>query len=293
MKNILYPFFLLAISAVFFFSCSSVRIVNSSDFSKRKFTKGRYVSFKNHFSTSAFSMDNTTLKREGLITHAESEKVTDVDYQVVLKHHYEIQNSSNINIIKELKKQEKKQITTLNANPNKDSVEIITTTGHVYRGVVVKSDYDGYFIKLSSDREIYISNNEIKRLTVLSSTPSIESGQTPKTTPPVQNYYEDKSVAHNPYKDETTYVEQKTEPMAVLSLIFGILGFLPIPFIGGLGCIAAYVLGKNSIKKIDKNPKKYKGRGMALAGKILGTIGITLMIIGLFIIALFIIALLI
>ena len=285
MKNFTYSFFLVAVSGFFLFSCSSARMVTSSDFSKRKFTKGRYVSLKNHFSTAAFSGENPTKKREGLITHAEAKKVTAVDYQTVLKNNNELQKSSIRNIIKELKKQEKKQLNT--NDENKDSVEIITTTGRVYRGIVVKSDYDGYFVKLSSDREIYVSNNEIKRLTVLSSTSSTESDNTPKTTPPAQNYYEDDSVAENPYGDETTYVEQKTEPMAILSLIFGILGFLPIPFIGGLGCIAAYVLGKNSIKKIDKNPKKFKGRGMALAGKILGTIGITLMIIGLIILLLF------
>ena len=33
-------------------------------------------------------------------------------------------------------------------------------------GIVVKSDYEGYFIRLSPEREIYISNNEIKRLTM-------------------------------------------------------------------------------------------------------------------------------
>ena len=33
-----------------------------------------------------------------------------------------------------------------NGTPNKHSVEIITTSGRVYRGVVVKSDHDGYFI---------------------------------------------------------------------------------------------------------------------------------------------------
>ena len=286
MKNLIYSFFLVAISGFFLFSCSSPRIVTSSDFSKRKFTKGRYVSFKNHFSSSAFSMENPTQKREGLITHAEAMKVTDVDYQAVLKNNDEIQKSSIRKIIKELNKQEEKQLSTYNENPNKDSVEIITTTGRVYRGVVVKSDYDGYFVKLSSDREIYISNNEIKRLTVISSTPSVEDNKTPTTKPSTQNYYEDESVADSNYTDETTYVEQKTEPMAILSLIFGILGFFPIPLIGGLGCIAAYVLGKNSIKKIDRNPKKFKGRGMALAGKILGTIGITLMIIGLIILLL-------
>ena len=287
MKNLPYSFFLVAISGFFLFSCSSARMVTSSDFSKRKFTKGRYISLKNHFSTAAFSAENPTKKREGLIAYAEAKKVTAVDYQTVLKNNNELQKSSIRDIIKELKKQKRKLLNTNDESLNKDSVEIITTTGRVYRGIVVKSDYDGYFVKLSSDREIYVSNNEIKRLTVLSSTPSTESDNTPKSTPSTQNYYEDDSVAENPYRDETTYVEQKTEPMAILSLIFGILGFLPIPFIGGLGCIAAYVLGKNSIKKIDKNPKKFKGRGMALAGKILGTIGITLMIIGLIILLLF------
>lgn len=286
MKNLIYSFFLVAISGFFLFSCSSPRTVTSTGFSKRKFTKGRYVSFKNHFSSSAFSMENPTQKGEGLITQAEAMKVTDVDYQDVLKNNDEIQMSSIRKIIKELKKQEKKQLSSYNENPNKDSVEIITTTGRVYRGVVVKSDYDGYFVKLSSDREIYVSNNEIKRLTVISSTPSVEDHKTPTTKPSTQNYYEDESVADNTYTDESTNVERKTEPMAILSLIFGILGFFPIPLIGGLGCIAAYVLGKNSIKKMDRNPKKFKGRGMALAGKILGTIGITLMIIGLIIILL-------
>ena len=128
MKNLIYSFFLVAISGFFLFSCSSSRIVTSTDFSKRKFTKGRYVSFKNHFSSSAFSLENPTQKREGLITHAEAMKLTDVAYQAILKNNDEIQKSSIRKIIKELKKQEKKQLSTYNENPNKDSVEIITTT---------------------------------------------------------------------------------------------------------------------------------------------------------------------
>ena len=103
-------------------------------FQKENLQKGRYVSFKNHFSSSAFSMENPTQKGEGLITHAEAMKVTDVDYQAILKNNDEIQMSSIRKIIKELKKQEKKQLSSYNENPNKDSVEIITTTGRVYRG---------------------------------------------------------------------------------------------------------------------------------------------------------------
>ena len=286
MKNLIYSFFLVAISGFFLFSCSSPRIVTSSDFSKRKFTKGRYVSFKNHFSSSAFSMENPTQKREGLITHAEAMKVTDVAYQAILKNNDEIQKSSIRKIIKELKKQEKKQLSTYNENPNKDSVEIITTTGRVYRGVVVKSDYDGYFIKLSPDREIYLSNIEIKRLTVISSTPNLKFNEIPTTSAPSQDYFEEDSAEEQPYSDESIYVEKKTEPMAILSLIFGILGYIPIPPVAGLGWIAAVVLAKQSIKKIDRNPEKFEGKALAIAGRILGLIGISLMLFALLILIL-------
>jgi len=231
-------------------------------------------------------MDNTLQKREGLITHAEAVKLTDVAYQAVLKNNNETQKSSIRNVIKELKKQEKKPLSTYNENPNKDSVEIITTTGRVYRGVVVKSDYDGYFVKLSSDREIYLSNNEIKRLTVISSTPNLNFNEIPTTGTPSQDYFEEDSAEEQPYSDESPYVEKKTEPMAILSLIFGILGYIPIPPVAGLGWIAAVVLAKQSIKKIDRNPEKLEGKAIAITGRILGLIGISLMLFALLILIL-------
>ena len=48
--------------------------------------------------------------------------------------------------------------------PNKDSIVIVTKTGKTYKGIVSKSDYDGYFIKVDKNREIYISNIEIKSI---------------------------------------------------------------------------------------------------------------------------------
>ena len=65
-------------------------------------------------------MENPTQKGEGLITQAEAMKVTDVAYQAILKNNDEIQMSSIRKIIKELKKQEKKQLSSYNENPNKD-----------------------------------------------------------------------------------------------------------------------------------------------------------------------------
>ena len=78
--------------------------------------------------------------------------------------------------------------------PNKDSVEIITKSGRVYRGVVVNSDYDGYFIKLSTDREIYLSNIEIKRLSIISLTPNNKSNEIPTTSAASQDYFEEDSA---------------------------------------------------------------------------------------------------
>ena len=46
--------------------------------------------------------------------------------------------------------------------PNKDSIVIVTKTGITYKGTVSKSEYDGYFIKVENNREIYIRNIEIK-----------------------------------------------------------------------------------------------------------------------------------
>ena len=91
---------------------------------------------------------------------------------------------------------------------------------------------------LPSEKAIFISTNEIKQLTKLSS-----------------------SVHQS---------EKITEPKARQSLIFALLGITVLPF---LGSIIAIVLAKKSISKIDENPKKYKGRGLAIGGLILGIIG--------------------
>ena len=153
--------------------------------------------------------------------------------------------------------------------------------------MVVKSDFDGYFIKLSPEREIYVSNFEIKRLTVISSSPNNQPNKTIKTSTPSQDYFEDDSPEEQTYDEDSTYDEKKVEPMSILSLIFGVLGFVPIPVIGGLGWIAALVLAKQSLKKIERNPEKFKGRGLAIAGRVLGIIGITLALLALLIFILF------
>ena len=287
MKNLIYSFFLIAILVLCFVSCASEKQLSSRDFSKRKYTNGIHVSLKNHFSNSFISSKESLINTENLTSQTDVNKFTHVDRQAVLKSKSRLQYKTIKQVIKVGEEHKNYSLHLTKENPNKDSVEIITTSGRVYRGVVVKSDFDGYFIKLSPEREIYVSNFEIKRLTVLSSSPNNQPNKTLKTSSPSQDYFEDDSPEEQTYDEDSTYEEKKVEPMSILSLIFGLLGFVPIPVIGGLGWIAALVLAKQSLKKIERNPEKFKGRGLAIAGRVLGIIGITLALLALLIFILF------
>ena len=147
-------------------------------FSKRKYTNGRYISLKKYFSNSFISINESLINTENLISQANVNKLNHVDRQAALKSKSRLQYNSIKQAIKEVEEHKNYSLHLTKENPNKDSVEILTTSGRVYRGVVVKSDYDGYFIKLSSVREIYVSNIEIKRLTVLSSSPNNQPNKT-------------------------------------------------------------------------------------------------------------------
>ena len=70
-----------------------------------------------------------------------------------------------------------------------------------------------------------------------------------------------------------TAVPTKTSGKAIASLILGIL------FIYGIGSILALVLGHWALNEIDASDGTLTGRGMAMAGVILGYIGLVLSLI--------------
>jgi hypothetical protein len=67
----------------------------------------------------------------------------------------------------------------------------------------------------------------------------------------------------------------QTHTMAIVSLIFGILGLVGV--CPGLGSIIALVTGNMAQGDIRRNPGLYTGDGLAKGGIILGWIGIALM----------------
>jgi len=60
--------------------------------------------------------------------------------------------------------------------------------------------------------------------------------------------------------------------LAIASLVCGLLFWLGVP--GFVCSILAVIFGIIQLKNIKKTPKQYGGRGMAIAGLILGGIGV-------------------
>lgn len=81
-------------------------------------------------------------------------------------------------------------------------------------------------------------------------------------------------------KAEVVGAEDRAGPMAIVSLICGILSILchcvPIAgsFVGFVLSVAAIVLGILELNRIKKGQASTKGRGMSIAGIILGAAGI-------------------
>jgi len=80
-------------------------------------------------------------------------------------------------------------------------------------------------------------------------------------------------------------IPARTSTMAVLSLVFGIVCWLALPFIGAL---AAVICGHSARGEIRRAPPgTIEGDGMALAGLILGWVHLILFVLAAMMIMLF------
>lgn len=80
----------------------------------------------------------------------------------------------------------------------------------------------------------------------------------------------------NPYGGAPGYypgIQVPTSGLAIASMVCGIAGYLTCYFVGILG-IPAVICGHMAISRINSSPMPVAGRGMAIAGLILGYLGI-------------------
>jgi len=164
---------------------------------------------------------------------------------------------------------------------SQDSVKILTKSGTTYQGIIIKSDFNGYYL-MSNNREIYISNNEIKEITFLnpnktalskiSSNSVIDSvNKSSNIIPKTKNESQIKNeniwdrtnsdfINKPPPKQlKSSSYKKKMAPFSVLSFVSTVLGFFT-----GFTFLLGLIFGAISLSKIKKNPEKYKGRGLAI-----------------------------
>jgi len=67
---------------------------------------------------------------------------------------------------------------------------------------------------------------------------------------------------------QTSLPRKKTSTLAILSLVFGVLGLF------SFGSLIAIILGHIGRSEIKKAPELYEGDGIALAGLITGYLGL-------------------
>ena len=159
-----------------------------------------------------------------------------------------------------------------------DSVKILTKSGTTYEGRITKSDFNGYYIKINNNNEIYVSNSEIKEITflnpnntVLSKTSSDSVNKKANIIPKTKNESQIKNeniwdrtnsdfINKSPPKQvKSSSYKKNMAPFSILSFVSTVLGFFT-----GFTFLLGLIFGAISLSKIKKNPEKYKGRGLAI-----------------------------
>jgi hypothetical protein len=71
--------------------------------------------------------------------------------------------------------------------------------------------------------------------------------------------------------DRRQDVEERTNVVALVALVFGVLGFLVIPIVGS---IAGLILGLRAKRSIELSEGREGGRELAVAGMVLSSVGL-------------------
>lgn len=78
--------------------------------------------------------------------------------------------------------------------------------------------------------------------------------------------------------------QRQTSPMAVVSLVSGILSWILLPL---LGSVVAIITGHMARAEIRREPQRLEGDGLAVGGLVLGYLQLLLLLLGLIVIFLF------
>lgn len=101
---------------------------------------------------------------------------------------------------------------------------------------------------------------------------------------PIQHNTDTGTSSGNPYARPrtqagiTSQAATPTDGLSIASLVLGIISIMSC-YVWGLFAIPAVICGHMSLKKINTSPTPVAGKGMAIAGLVMGYIGIALQLL--------------
>lgn len=116
--------------------------------------------------------------------------------------------------------------------------------------------------------------------------PLAQSSWTPPPAPDA-GWQSQNIGANTPFAPPVVGAQGQNQTLPILSLVFGILGFVLVCCWGGIPFgLAASIMGFIAMQNVKKDPMQYGGNGLALAGTILGGIafllGVLILILAIF-----------
>jgi hypothetical protein len=94
--------------------------------------------------------------------------------------------------------------------------------------------------------------------------------QTPPAQPPAQ--WQPQNAQNTPFASPG-FVRSRDQTMPTIAMILGILSLALVCCFGGIWLgLPAAILGFLGLRNIDRDPNRYSGRGMAIAGMVLGVV---------------------
>jgi hypothetical protein len=211
-------------------SCTKSRFATTT----RHYHNGK-VAYSKHYSNERMSLNRHKTKHHATLTRAASAKTAGNP----------MDNPETIN--------------KMNPIASADKNFLILNNGEKLVGQYTQSIYPEFH----NEKELTQSKHPWEPLTKDLATVSIKKISRGDTTIVIK-YENNKENAAGIKKQDN----RKTEKLGLLGFIFSFLGI--IPFIGIPFGVLAIIFGGISLRKINKNPKKYKGNGLATASIIIG-----------------------
>lgn len=239
---------LLIVLSIFLFSCSTTdRLTSKDSVIKRKYQKGYFVDLpfrkikkleRNKIKIIENNETSDLVVKDENFLEQESQEIlfasaSDEVFQIV-------SNENNKPLIQKKEEVQKSKAT------QQDYIDVIyLKNGDIIKGTIIENAPNNYIkIEIAGGSVFTIKYEDILKMTR-------------------------EKVEHS-YSDRKEYDSAKSETLSNFSFLSGILGLL---FAGILFGPAAIILGFLGLSKISKNPEKWKGRGWAIAGIIIGFIG--------------------